>query len=228
MAREHGWTLVPPRGLRSADAPLARSAVGIALQLARSAVGIARPPAGTRAGRAASRSGRAADPQPRHDVRADLDRDPRQQPVPTSDAAGSPTPSTRHAGQLPGLEPLRAAVRGDVRSHDLLPPGQQARSDQRAGPVAVPDQLLDRVAQPRRIPGVRSRTAPGLVHRRRAPQPPDRRRLRAASPGQQPPRRIARPRHRVRHWIRPVPAVDAATLSGHDAPRPQRCPSARR
>ena len=70
-------------------------------------------------------------------------------------------------GQLGRLEPLRPAVRGDVRADDLLPSRQQPGRGEGAGPVPVTDQLTDGLAERRRVALVRAGAAPQLVDRRR-------------------------------------------------------------
>ena len=67
--------------------------------------------------------------------RADVRRDPRQHLALHQPELGRPGGGLRDAGQHAGLEPLRAAVRGDVCTDDLLPARQQTGRVQGPGPL---------------------------------------------------------------------------------------------
>ena len=215
-----GWILVPPRG-RCPDDAVSRPGSGPAAT-ARSAVGVAGPAARRPA------AGRAASPA--RSVRAPSAGGRRRaRPRPRSGASTCADISriwVAHAvdsamqRELPGLEPLRPAMRGDVGADDLLPPRQQAgrgracaihsRSRTRSS-TASPSGAGSRLVRTRRRSTVCSSGA-GAARRRRGMPAAG---LRAvAGPGQQPAGRVARGRRRR-----------SSAISGHGAPRRPRRPT---
>src|SRR5581483_3705615 len=185
VAREHGWTLVPPRGkqrpnaLRANQSSQSPAGRGSAISISR-----------TRSDHpqwavSPVRGSRAADLQPAYDVGPDLGGDPGQQLTRHQPKLGGPRGRLGETRQLAGLEPLRPAMGGDVGADDLLPPRQQAGRGQRPGPVAFGDKTVDRVAESGRVAVIRPGSAPRLLGRPRASGPARRGRFRATGAGEQ-------------------------------------------